>query len=426
MANNLVKKINPAFWVPTLYFAEGLPFVVINVVSVLMYKAMNVSDARIAFFTTIVIFPWTLKPLWGPFLEMFKTKKYFVVATQFIGGISFGLLALTLQTHNFFGYSLAFFAIIAFNGATHDIAADGVYINVLDSKEQAKYIGWQGAFYNVAKVLSQGAFVFIAGELEQSIGLVTAWTIVMTVFGAIMVLLSLYHSRMLPVGGSSEPIKTAKEAFATFRKVFITFFEKKYIAWGIAFIILYRFAEGQAMKIVPLFLRAARSVGGIGLSTAQIGIIYGFFPPAAFILGAILAGYFTSKLGLRKSLFILCAFFNIPFAVYVFLAFALPVSLYTIGAAVVFEYFGYGAGFIGLTLFMMQQIAPGKYKMAHYAFATGIMNLGLMIPSALSGFISDFLGYKHFFLWVMIATIPSFLITWFVPFREIEEEQPAG
>jgi PAT family beta-lactamase induction signal transducer AmpG len=423
MAVKVIKKRNPVFWVPSLYFAEGLPFIVINVVSVLMYKAMKVSDAQIAFFTTIVIFPWTLKPLWGPFLEMFKTKKYFVVATEFIGGISFGLLALTLQTHNFFGYSLAFFAIIAFNGATHDIAADGVYINVLNAQEQAEYVGWQNAFYNVAKVLSQGAFVFVAGELEQSIGLVPAWTIVMTIFGAILVLLSIYHSKMLPVGGASEPIKTVKETLATFSRVFITFFEKKYIAWGIAFIILYRFAEGQAMKIVPLFLRADRSAGGIGLSTAQIGIIYGFFPPAAFILGAILAGYFTSKLGLRKSLFILCAFFNIPFAIYVFLSFYLPTSLYTIGTAVVFEYFGYGAGFIGLTLFMMQQIAPGKYKMAHYAFATGIMNLGLMIPSALSGFVSDFLGYKHFFLWVMIATIPSFLITWFVPFREIEEER---
>jgi PAT family beta-lactamase induction signal transducer AmpG len=426
MANNVLKKINPALWVPTLYFAEGLPFIVINVVSVLMYKAMKVSDSQIAFFTTIVMFPWTLKPLWGPFLEMFKTKKYFVIATQFIGGISFGLLALTLPTHNFFSYSLAFFAIIAFNGATHDIAADGVYINVLNAKEQAEYIGWQGAFYNVAKVLSQGAFVYVAGQLEISIGIVPAWTIVMAIFGSIMVVLSIYHSKMLPTGGSSETVKSAKEAFATFRKVFITFFEKKYIAWGIAFIILYRFAEGQAMKIVPLFLRADRSAGGIGLSTSQIGIIYGFFPPAAFILGAILAGYFTSKFGLRKSLFILCAFFNIPFAVYVFLAFYLPASLYTIGTAVVFEYFGYGAGFIGLTLFMMQQIAPGKYKMAHYAFATGIMNLGLMIPSALSGFVSDFLGYKHFFLWVMIATIPSFLITWFVPFREIEEEKTTG
>jgi len=412
----------PAFWVPTLYFAEGLPFVTINVVSVLMYKSMKVPDAQIAFFTTLVILPWTLKPFWGPLLEMFKTKKYFVLATQFIGGIAFGLLALSLRLPSFFQWSLIILGLIAFNGATHDIAADGVYINSLSEKEQAEYVGWQGAFYNVAKVLSQGVFVYVAGQLETTIGVVQAWMIVMAVFGGILVLLSLYHSRMLPVGGGAGQVKTAQEAFGTFWDVVKTFFRKKYIVWGIVFIILYRFAEGQAMKIVPLFMRASRLVGGLGLSTSQIGIIYGFFPPAAFILGSMLGGYFIAKRGLRKSLLVLCGFFNIPFAVYLFLAFAQPASLVTIGTAVVFEYFGYGFGFVGLTLYMMQQIAPGKYKMAHYAFATGVMNLGLMIPSALSGFISDFLGYKHFFLWVMVATIPSFLVAWLVPFRETELE----
>ncbi len=413
---------SPAFWVPTLYFAEGLPFVVINVVSVLMYKSLGVSDAEIALFTTLVLLPWTLKPLWGPVLEMFKTKKYFVLITQFVSGIGFGLLALTLKLPSFFQYSLALLAIIAFNGATHDIAADGVYINALDRQGQAKYVGWQGAFYNVAKVLSQGAFVFLAGQLEHSVGVVHAWMIVMGLFGGIMVLLSIYHSRMLPTGGAAGQVKTAKEAFGTFWDVVRTFFRKKYIGWGIAFIILYRFAEGQAMKIVPLFFKASRESGGLGLSMSQIGIVYGIFPPIAFIFGSILAGYFTAKHGLRKSLIVLCAFFNIPFAVYTILAFTTPTSLVAIGTATVFEYFGYGFGFIGLTLFMMQQIAPGKYKMAHYAFATGVMNLGLMIPSALSGFVSDFLGYKHFFVWVLISTIPSFLVTWLVPFRHVEEE----
>jgi MFS transporter, PAT family, beta-lactamase induction signal transducer AmpG len=420
MADKQAKTVHPGRWVPTLYFAEGLPFVTINVVSVLMYKAMKVPDAQIAFFTTLVILPWTLKPLWGPLLEMFRTKKYFVLATQFIGGVTFGLLALTLPLDGFFKYSLALFAVIAFNGATHDIAADGVYINALTADQQARFVGWQGAFYNVAKVLSQGAFVYIAGRLEKSIGVTSAWMIVMAVFGAILVCLSLYHSRVLPSGGASGDVKTARQAFSTFWVVTRAFFEKKYIAWGIVFIILYRFAEGQAMKIVPLFMKAERAAGGLGLETSQIGIIYGIFPPVAFILGSILAGYFTARRGLKKSLLILCAFFNIPFVVYAFLALWQPASLIAIGSAVVFEYFGYGFGFVGLTLYMMQQIAPGKYKMAHYAFATGLMNLGLMIPSALSGFISDSLGYRHFFIWVMIATIPSFFVAWRVPFRNTE------
>jgi PAT family beta-lactamase induction signal transducer AmpG len=416
-------KLYPARWVPTLYFAEGLPFVAIAMVSTLMYKSMGVSDAQIAFWTSIVMLPWTLKPVWGPFLEMFKTKKHFVVATEFIAGVTFGLLALSLPLEGFFRYSLAFFAIIAFNGATHDIAADGVYINVLTEKLQAQYVGWQGAFYNIAKVFTQGALVYLAGQLEISIGVLHAWMIVMGVFGAIMAALSLYHARFLPSGGASRQVTSVREAFATFWEVVRTFFQKKYVVWGILFIILYRFAEGQAIKIVPLFFKAAREHGGLGLTTSEIGIVYGTFGAVAFVFGSILAGYFTASRGLRKSLFILCCFFNIPFAVYAFLAITMPTSLYVIGTAVVFEYFGYGFGFVGLTLFMMQQIAPGKYKMAHYAFATGIMSLGMMIPSMLSGFISDWLGYKNFFMWVMIATIPSFVMTWLVPFRDTETNE---
>lgn len=415
------KKISPAAWVPTLYFAEGLPFVAIATVTVLMYKDLGLSDSQITFFTTLIAWPWTLKPLWGPLMEMFKTKKYFVVGTQFIGGVLFGLIALSLPLSGFFKYSIVLFAILAFNSATHDIAADGLYINVLSEKEQAQYVGWQGAFYNVAKVLSQGALVYLAGQLEGSFGVVNAWLIVMAIFGIILIILSIYHVKILPAGEAASSVSNIHEAFKIFWDVVKTFFRKKNIWWGIAFIILYRFAEGQAVKIVPLFLRSSRTQGGLGLSTSEIGIIYGIFGAAAFVLGSILAGYFTAKRGLRKSLLILCAFFNIPFAVYAFLAIDMPTNFYVIGIAVVFEYFGYGFGFVGLILFMMQQIAPGKYKMAHYAFATAIMNLGFMIPSMLSGFLSDFLGYKVFFIWVMIATIPSFLVTWLVPFKEQKE-----
>jgi PAT family beta-lactamase induction signal transducer AmpG len=222
---------------------------------------------------------------------------------------------------------------------------------------------------------------------------------------------------MLPKGGSSSAeVKSLREGMDTLVDVIKTFFQKKYIYWYIAFIILYRFAEGFAIKIAPLFFKAAIAEGGLGLSTSQIGLIYGIFGAAAFVLGSILAGYFIARRGLKKSLIILCASFNIPFAVYALLSITQPSNLYLIGSAVVLEYFGYGFGFVGLMLFMMQQVAPGKYKMAHYAFATGIMNLGFMIPSMISGFLSDFLGYKLFFIWVLVATIPSFLATYFVPF----------
>jgi PAT family beta-lactamase induction signal transducer AmpG len=418
-----LKKRHPATWVPSVYFAMGLPFVAIAAASSLMFKNLGISDSQIAFWTSLIMLPWTLKPLWSPILEMFKTKKHFVVATQLVTGITFALVALSLPLPNFFTYSIALMAVIAFSGATHDIATVGIYLNELSPAEQAKYVGWQGAFYNIAKILSGGALVYVAGQLEQKLGVVHAWMIVMGIYGAIMFCLSVYHTKMLPSGGSSTQVKSLKEGFATLQDVAVTFFQKKNIFMSILFVIFYRFAEGFAIKIAPLFFKAARDHGGLGLTTSQIGLVYGLFGAIAFVLGSLLAGYYTSKRGLKKTIMILCFCFNIPFAVYNVLAITQPESLYIIGAAVVLEYFGYGFGFVGLILYIMQQIAPGKYKMAHYAFADGIMALGFMIPSMISGYLSDFLGYKIFFAWVLVATIPSFLITYLAPFNNAESNE---
>jgi PAT family beta-lactamase induction signal transducer AmpG len=414
----------PAFWVPTAYFAEGLPFVAIAAASALMFKNMGISDTQIAFWTSLIMLPWTIKPLWGPFLEMYKTKKYFVVATQLLTGVLFGLVAFSLSLPDFFTYAIALLAMIAFSGATHDMAVDGVYLNALTPKLQAQYIGWQGAAYNIAKILSGGALVYLAGQLELKLGVVNAWMIVMGIYGAVMVSLGIYHMRMLPSGGAATTVNSTKEGFETLRNVILTFFQKKHIWFGILFIILYRFAEGQAIKITPLFFKAARVQGGLGLTTSEIGIVYGVFGAIAYVLGSIAAGYYVSNTGLtKKTLLILCCFFNLPFIMYALLAILLPANLVFIAAAVAIEYFGYGFGFVGLTLFMMQQIAPGKYKMAHYAFATGIMNLGVMIPAMLSGYLSDIMGYKTFFIWVLFATIPAFLVTWLVPLKKMESEE---
>ena len=414
-----MKKIserNPAFWVPSVYFAMGLPFVAIAQASALMYKNLGISDTQIALWTSLIMIPWTLKPFWSPVLEMFKTKKHFVVATQLITGLTFALVALSLPLDNFFKYSIALLAIIAFSGSTHDIATDGVYLSVLNPKLQAKYIGWQGAAYNIAKIVSGGGFVYLAGELEQSIGVVRAWMVVMATYGTIMFLLGLYHIKMLPSGGAANGVKSFKEGVDTLWDVIKTFFRKKSIVWFIVFIILYRFAEGFAIKIAPLFFKAAVADGGLGMTTSQIGLVYGVFGAASFVIGSLLGGYYIAARGLKRTLFTLALVFNIPFTVYAFLAITQPESMYIIATAVIFEYFGYGFGFVGLMLFMMQQIAPGKYKMAHYAFASGIMNLGFMIPSMLSGLMSDFLGYKVFFIWVLVATIPALLAAYFVPF----------
>ena len=419
------KSKSPLFWIPSTWFAMGLPFVVLSTASAIMYKNFGISDTSIAFWTSLIMLPWTLKPLWGPFLEMFKTKKYFVYITQIISGSLFGLIAISLHLDHFFSISITLMAIIAISASTHDTAADGIYLNELNTAEQAKYVGWQGAFYNIAKIVSGGLLVYLAGELEKKYGVINAWATVMLFYAVLMVLLGFYNMKILPEGGASKKVSTLKEGFDVLKDVIITFFQKKNIWYGLTFIVFYRFAEGQAIKITPLFFKATRAEGGLGLSTSEIGLLYGVFGAAAFVLGSIIAGNFVSKNGglTRKSLLILCCFFNLPFAAYAYLAIALPVNLYIIGSAVAIEYFGYGFGFVGLILYIMQQMAPGKYKMAHYAFGSGLTNLGFMLPSMISGFVSDKIGYQYFFIWVLVSTIPAFLISWLVPLPNLEQEK---
>ena len=341
---------------------------------------------------------------------------------------------------HFFSIAIALLAVIAFSGATHDIACDGVYMSELSQQEQAKYIGWQGAFYNIAKIIATGGLVYLAGyAIERYAGgnmddkavlfaaNQKAWILIMAILCATMVLLGIYHIFMLPSGQKRQEgeKRTAGQVLKELIAVLTDFFRKSHIVYYLCFIILYRFAEGFVMKIVPLFLKADRATGGLGLSEKEIGLYYGAYGAAAFVLGSLLAGYYISSRGLKKTLFTLCCIFNLPFVVYALLATFQPESGILICSGIVFEYFGYGFGFVGLTLFMMQQVAPGKHQMAHYAFASGIMNLGVMLPGMLSGWVCETLGewfnkpggYEPFFIFVLIATIPAFLITYFVPFK---------
>ena len=430
---------SPITWIPTAYFAMGLPFVFLNMVTVLMFKGLGVEDKLITFWTSLILLPWTLKPLWSPFLELFKTKKFFVIATQLITGITFGLVAFSLQLPHFFSIAIGLLAVIAFSGATHDIACDGVYMSELSTSDQAKYIGWQGAFYNIAKIVATGGLVYLAGYLIEmysagatdGVAVLAAnrksWMIILAAMCVVMVVLGIYHMFMLPSGGSAavQKKRSVHETATELVNVLLDFFSKRHIVYYIFFIILYRFAEGFVMKIVPLFLKAGRDMGGLGLSEKEIGLYYGTYGAAAFVLGYLLAGYYISARGLKKTLFSLCCIFNIPFMVYALFAAFQPENGILICSGIIFEYFGYGFGFVGLTLFMMQQVAPGKHQMAHYAFASGIMNLGVMIPGMLSGWVCETLGeffnkpggYEPFFIFVLIATIPAFLITYFVPFK---------
>lgn len=429
VTNNKNQK-SPLKWVPSAYFAMGLPFVVLNMVCVLMFKGMGIADSKIALWTSVIMFPWTLKFLWSPVLELVKTKKSIVVGTQIISGIGFGLIALALHMPHFFAICIAILSVVALSGATHDVALDGLYMAELDSKQQAEFIGWQGAFYNIAKLVATGLFVYLAGVLkdyfehinpglEEAAYAGPAWGIIMLGICALLVCLGVYHMKSLP---KSPQVRTSdKSVKSELLEVLKTFFDKKYIGWYILFIILYRLGEGFVMKIVPLFLKAGREIGGLGLSEQEIGILYGTFGAAAFVLGSLLAGYYVARTGLKKALFSLVCIFNLPFLVYTYLAWTQPESLWLIGSGIVFEYFGYGFGFVGLTLFEMQQVAPGKHQMAHYAFASGIMNLSVMLTGSVSGYMSDYLGYKMFFTFVVLAIIPIFIMSLKLPFTYDEE-----
>ena len=381
MKPETVRRRSPLSWVPTVYFAMGLPFILVNMVSTLMFRGLGIDDARIALWTSLIILPWSLKPIWSPLMEMFRTKKFWVVSTQLISGLGLALTALTLPLPDFFPYAVALMGVIAFSGATHDIATDGVYITELSKDQQARFIGWQGAFYNIAKVFAMGGLVYLAGALKERVGIVEAWMIVMALCGALLFLLGIYHLRMLPSGGEATAhAGSVGEALRETGAIFRGFFRKRYIGIYIAFIVFYRFAEGLVIKIVPLFLNAPLDNQGLGLTEQQIGLYYGTFGVIAFVVGSILGGYFIAWLKLRRALFPLITIFNIPFVVYALLAWFQPASPLLICGGIVFEYFSYGFGFVGLTLFIMQQVAPGPHKMAHYAFGSSLANLGVMLP----------------------------------------------
>ena len=411
------RKVSPIAWVPSVYFAAGLPFVVLNMVVVLMYKGLDVSNATITFWTSLIMLPWTLKPLWSPFMELYKTKKFYVVTTELFTGVMFGLVALSLTMSDFFAASICGLALIAFSGATHDIAGDGVYMSELTNSQQSKYIGWQGAFYNIAKIVGTGLLVWLAGTMgEIGMGVKGSWMTVLGIVAMLMVMASLYNAWIIPSAEAGHQKASAGEVASELKRVILDFFTKKYIWYYIAFIILYRFAEGFVIKIVPIFLKTGVAEGGLGLSDKAIGLYYGTFGAAAFVIGSILGGYFISHYGLKKTLFTLALIFNIPFAVYTLLAIYQPSAEWLIASGIVLEYFGYGFGFVGLTLFMMQQVAPGKHQMAHYAFASGIMNLGVMLPGMFSGWLCDEVGgFRNFFIIVLVMIIVPLAITWFIP-----------
>ncbi|HUG12272.1 MAG TPA: AmpG family muropeptide MFS transporter [Opitutaceae bacterium] len=394
-------------WVPSLYFCEAIPYVAVVALSVVMYKRLGVSNAEMAFYTSWLYLPWVIKPLWSPLLERFRTKRFWIVSLQFFIGAGLAAIALTIPGPDFFKWTLAAFWLMAFSSATHDIAADGFYMLALPPHQQAAFVGVRSLFYRLANIAGQGGLVYLAGHLEETTGnITTAWSWVFVPPALLFAIAATYHFLVLPRPVEDRPSRVATNAAADWVLVFAEFFRKREIVQAMLFLLLYRLGEAQLVKLAQPFLLDARDVGGLGLSTKDVGLAYGTYGIIALTVGGLLGGWAISRRGLRAMLWPMLICMHVPNLAYVLLAWLQPDSFLLACGAVVLEQLGYGFGFTAYLVFMML-VATGEHKTAHYAICTGFMALGMMLPGMVAGGIQELLGYSNFFIWVCVATQPS-------------------
>lgn len=411
LARMQARQVNPWGWIPSLYFVQGLPYVVVMTLSVIMYKNLGLSNEAIALYTSWLYLPWVIKPLWSPLVEMFGTKRRWIVPLQFVVGALLAMVALSLPTSQFFQLSLALLWLMAFASASHDIAADGFYMLALEKHQQAAFVGVRSTFYRLANIGGQGGLVWLAGELQERHGsFVLAWQGVMGVLALIFVVLAAYHLWRLPHPAADAPAGREAHQWPTFFRVFADFFRKPGLAVILGFLLLYRFPEAQLLKLATPFLLDSLEAGGLALSNKEVGLAYGTVGLSALTLGGLLGGWIISRVGLKKALWPLVLAMHVPNVVFLAMAYAHPGSVWLISAALAVEQFGYGLGFTAYLMFMIL-VADGPHKTAHYAICTGFMALGMMLPGMWSGWLQQQLGYAHFFAWVLLCTLPSLAVT---------------
>ncbi len=412
-SKNITKeKRNPWSWVPSLYLFQGLPYAIVMLVSVILYKDLGLSNTDIAIYTSWFYIPWVFKPLWSPIVDNLKTKRFWIVLMQLLMGAGFACLGLTLMLPFYIKASLIVFWLLAFSSSTHDIAADGFYMLGLNQKEQAFFVGVRNTAYRIAMITAQGGLVVAAGLLGTYFGNPKkAWMVLFLGTGIVYIVLALYHYFIFPFpqGDSKRETVSIKELMSKYFHTWYLFFKKKDVVIGLVFILLYRLGEAQLTKIAPPFLLDSRDVGGLGFTKEQVGIIYGTIGMIALLFGGLMGGFLASRNGLKFWVWPMVMAMNLPNLVYVYLAYALPENQILVGTFIAIEQFGYGLGFTAFTLYLIH-FCEGEHKTAHYSFATGFMALGMMFPGMISGWIQEHIGYELFFIWVFVCTFPGLLL----------------
>jgi MFS transporter, PAT family, beta-lactamase induction signal transducer AmpG len=411
--------VSPWRWIPTLYFSQGIPYVVVMTLAVVMYKNLGVNNTQIALYTSWLYLPWVIKPLWSPLVDLLGSKRRWIVVLQFLIGVALACIALTVPGSDFLRITLAIFWLMAFASATHDIAADGFYMLAMSEKSQAAYVGVRSTFYRLAMIAGQGGLVYLAGVWTDRTGQAsTAWAMVFAVLAAFFGLAALWHLWALPRPALDQPAPRSGSFWADFGTVFAAFFRQAGIGRILAFLLLYRFAEAQLLKLVTPFMLDPLTAGGLGMKTQDVGIAYGTVGIIALTLGGLLGGWVISRAGLRRTLWPLMIAMHAPNTVFIALALWQPQNLWLVSAGVAVEQFGYGFGFTAYMVFMLM-VAGGQggnnpHKTAHYALCTGFMALGMMLPGMWAGWLQAQLGYVNFFIWACVATVPSFAAAAFI------------
>ncbi len=407
---------NPWAWIPTLYFAQGLPYVAVMTISVIMYKRLGLSNTDIALYTGWLYLPWVIKPFWSPFVDIISTKRHWTITMQWLIGIAFAGIAFALPTSFFFSLTLAIFWLVGFTSATHDIAADGYYMLALTEHQQSLYVGIRSTFYRIATVAGQGLLVILAGAIEDSSGDIPfAWSVVFGILSVMFLSFALYHSRILPKveQTSSRQLATANDVWREFITVFAEFFRKKQVGVAIVFMLLYRLPEAQLVKLINPFLLDPPSAGGLGLSTGQVGIVYGTVGIIGLTLGGIIGGITAARRGLKFWLRPMAWSMSLTCLTFVYLSFAGEPLLTVVNVCVFIEQFGYGFGFTAYMLYLIY-FSEGRHRTAHYSICTGFMALGMMLPGMAAGWIQETIGYQNFFIWTMICCIAKIGVTYLI------------